>query len=68
VVAPDVILGDRYGASAPAAFTYWAETAFSDANFTVARNAPYAGGHTTALYARRNDGCYALQIEIARAL
>ena len=36
--------------------------------FSVARNTPYAGGHTTALYGRVASGCHALQIEINRAL
>ncbi len=68
VATADIILGDRYGASAPAIFTHWAEQSFARSGFTVTRNAPYAGGHTTSLYARRADGCYALQIEISRAL
>ncbi len=34
----------------------------------MARNTPYAGGHTTALYGRKAQGCHALQIEINRAL
>jgi N-formylglutamate deformylase len=34
----------------------------------VARNAPYAGGHTTALYGRVAEGFHALQIEINRGL
>ena len=36
--------------------------------FSVARNTPYAGGYTTALYGRVASGCHALQIEINRAL
>ena len=34
----------------------------------MARNTPYAGGHTTALYGRKAESCHALQIEINRAL
>ena len=34
----------------------------------MARNTPYAGGHTTTLYGRVASGCHALQIEINRAL
>jgi N-formylglutamate deformylase len=34
----------------------------------VARNTPYAGGHTTVLYGRPASGCHALQIEVNRAL
>ena len=36
--------------------------------FSVARNTPYAGGYTTALYGRVASNCHALQIEINRAL
>jgi N-formylglutamate deformylase len=65
---PDIVLGDRYGASAAPALTARAEAAFSREGFSVARNTPYAGGHTTVLYGRVAAGCHALQIEINRAL
>ena len=65
---PDIVLGDRYGASAAAQLTARAEAAFIREGFTVARNTPYAGGHTTTLHGRVAAGCHALQIEINRAL
>ena len=65
---PDIVLGDRYGASAAPALTARAEAAFTREGFSVARNTPYAGGHTTALYGKVAKGCHALQIEINRAL
>ena len=65
---PDIVLGDRFGAAAAAALTARAEQAFVDAGFSLARNAPYAGGYTTTLYGRRLENCHALQIEINRAL
>jgi len=65
---PDIVLGDRFGATAPPALTGWAEQGFGDAGFTLARNTPYAGGYTTNLYGRSAEGCHALQIEINRAL
>lgn len=65
---PDIVLGDRYGASAAPALTARAETAFVREGFSVARNTPYAGGHTTAQYGRVAAGCHALQIEVNRAL
>ena len=34
----------------------------------MARNTPYAGGHTTHLHGRRGGPVQALQIEISRAL
>ena len=66
--APDIVLGDRYGASAAAALSRLAENAFAREGFNVGRNAPYAGGHTTALYGRPARGCHALQIEVNRGL
>jgi N-formylglutamate deformylase len=65
---PDVVLGDRYGASAGAGLTRRAEDAFARAGFSVTRNTPYAGGHTTIRYGKVETGCHVLQIEINRAL
>jgi N-formylglutamate amidohydrolase len=65
---PDIVLGDRFGASAAPQLTARAQAAFVREGFSVARNTPYAGGHTTALYGRVASGCHALQIEINRAL
>jgi len=65
---PDIVLGDRYGASAMPALTARAENAFAREGFSVARNTPYAGGHTTVLYGKPAAGCHALQIEVNRAL
>jgi len=65
---PDIVLGDRYGASAASQLTARAEAAFAREGFSVARNTPYAGGHTTVLYGKVASGCHALQVEINRAL
>jgi N-formylglutamate amidohydrolase len=66
--SPDVVIGDRLGLSALSEVTGAAEQAFADAGFSVARNTPYAGGHTIHLYGRPGDGVHALQIEINRGL
>ncbi|HJR56660.1 MAG TPA: N-formylglutamate amidohydrolase [Rhizomicrobium sp.] len=66
--APDIVLGDRYGASAAPALSRLAEDSFAREGLSVARNVPYAGGHTTMLYGRVAEGCHALQIEISRGL
>ncbi len=66
--APDVVLGDRYGTTATPALLRHARQSFELRAFTVARNQPYAGGHTTELYGRPAEGVQALQIEINRAL
>ncbi len=68
LAVPDIVLGDRYGASAPPALTGWTENAFANAGFSIVRNSPYAGGYTTTLYGRGPVGCHALQIEINRSL
>lgn len=65
---PDIVLGDRYGASAAPAVTARAEAALAREGFSVARNTPYAGGHTTIQYGKPGRGIHALQIEINRAL
>jgi N-formylglutamate deformylase len=68
LAVPDIVLGDRYGASAPPQLSAWAENAFAHAGFSLVRNSPYAGGYTTSLYGRGGAGCHALQIEINRSL
>jgi N-formylglutamate amidohydrolase len=65
---PDVVLGDRYGASAGSGLVRRAELAFEDGGFATARNMPYAGGYTTVLYGRREQGIHAIQIELNRGL
>lgn len=66
--APDIVLGDRLGLAAAAEITAAAEYAFGGAGFRIARNAPYAGGHTTQLHGRPGAGTHALQVEINRGL
>lgn len=64
----DIVLGDRFGSSCDPRLTGRVERAFRAHGFTVARNAPYAGGFTTRRYGRPKRGLHALQIEINRAL
>lgn len=65
---PDIVLGDRYGTSCAPAIIELAEALFVGAGLKVARNRPYAGGHTTRTYGRPQYGVHALQIEISRHL
>ena len=65
---PAIVLGDCYGASVSPSLLRQTERAFETCGFSTARNAPYAGGYTTHLYARREAGVHALQIEVNRAL
>lgn len=66
--APDVVLGDRYGAACAPAIVCLVENVFAGAGLKVARNRPYAGGHNTRTYGRPRYGIHALQIEISRHL
>jgi len=64
----DIVLGDRFGSSCDNRLTSLAERTFRDMGYSVARNAPYAGGYTTRCYGRPKRGIHALQIELNRAL
>lgn len=66
--APDIVLGDRYGAACAPAAMRWMEREWEARGYVVARNSPYAGGWTTARYGQPARGLHALQIELNRAL
>ncbi|MEM6488191.1 MAG: N-formylglutamate amidohydrolase [Pseudomonadota bacterium] len=66
--SPDIVLGDRFGASASRATVAATQAAFERAGFLVARNAPFAGGYITQRYGRPSRGFEAVQIELNRAL
>lgn len=65
---PQIVLGDCHGQSAAPAIMDAIEDHFRRAGWRVARNAPYAGGHTTQSHGRPMAGIHAVQIEIDRAL
>ncbi len=65
---PDVVLGNRFGASCAPIVMDTARAFLRQAGYSVAHNMPYAGGYTTKKYGRPDDGLHALQIEINRAL
>ncbi|MFO7758443.1 MAG: N-formylglutamate amidohydrolase [Roseovarius sp.] len=65
---PEVVLGDRFGASADGAVVDRIEAAFTRAGLVVARNTPFAGAYVTQAYGRPGRGRHAVQIEIDRAL
>ena len=64
----DMVLGDRFGAACAPALSRTVERLLSDLGYQVARNAPYAGGHTTEFYGQPRSGIHALQIELNRNL
>lgn len=66
--APEVVLGDRFGASADPEIVERVELAFRNAGLRVGRNTPFAGAHITQRYGRPSRGRHAIQVEIDRAL
>ncbi|EAR50705.1 hypothetical protein OG2516_09889 [Oceanicola granulosus HTCC2516] len=65
---PDVVLGDRFGASAAASVVDQVEAAFTSVGFRVARNMPFAGAYVTQHYGRPSRRQHAIQVEIDRSL
>jgi len=67
-VRPNVVLGDRFGASANSDVVDLVEAAFASAGFKVARNTPFAGAYVTQTYGRPSRQQHAIQIEIDRSI
>lgn len=65
---PDVVLGDRFGATAAGLVMDKVEAAFVDAGLRVVRNAPFAGAYIAQAYGRPLQGQHVVQVEIDRAL
>lgn len=65
---PDIVIGDRFGASAAPWVVDRIEAAFVAAGLAVARNAPFAGAYITQAYGRPSRRQHAVQIEIDRAI
>jgi N-formylglutamate amidohydrolase len=65
---PEVVLGDRYGATAGREVMERVEAAFAGAGLRVGRNAPFAGAYVTQAYGRPSRGVHVVQVEIDRAL
>jgi len=66
--APDIVLGDRFGAACDRWIIDATEDLFNAAGFKVARNTPFAGGYITQTYGQPRKAKHAVQIEINRAL
>lgn len=66
--APRVVIGDRYGRSAGSLLVDRLIALVESEGLPVARNAPYAGGHTLERHGRPDKGMHAIQIEIDRSL
>lgn len=65
---PDIILGDRFGTSCASVIVETAERTLLELGYSVARNAPYAGGQTVQRHGQPATGRHALQIEVSRGL
>jgi N-formylglutamate amidohydrolase len=68
VQRPDVVLGDRFGASSSGAIVDAIEAAFRSAGLRVARNAPFAGAFIAQSYGRPSARRHVIQVEIDRGL
>jgi N-formylglutamate amidohydrolase len=64
----DIVLGDRYGASAARWVVETVEGALRASGLAVRRNKPYAGGYITEHYGAPARARHAVQIEINRRL
>jgi N-formylglutamate amidohydrolase len=65
---PDIVLGDRFGASCHPSLTGLVKDALTASGYDVQLNRPYAGGYITEHYGRPLRGVHALQLEINRGL
>lgn len=65
---PEIVIGDRYGASASSDVVVNVEEAFRAEGFCVARNAPFAGAYIAQAYGRPGINQHAVQIELDRSL
>ncbi len=67
-IAPEIVLGDRFGASAHREIVREFEIAFRAEGFRVSRNAPFAGAYISQAYGRPSRGQHAVQIEVDRSV
>ncbi|WP_434289999.1 N-formylglutamate amidohydrolase [Celeribacter sp. SCSIO 80788] len=65
---PEIVIGDRYGASAAPGIVAAVEEAFRAQGFIVSRNVPFAGAYVAQQYGRPSRQCHAIQVEIDRSL
>lgn len=65
---PEVVIGDRFGASASREIVERVEAAFAAAGLRVVLNAPFAGAYVAQHYGRPSRNQHAIQIEIDRSI
>ena len=66
--SPDIVIGDRFGASCSPELVDLVESLFRARGYTTARNSPYAGGFATLAHGQPSLGRHAMQIEVRRRL
>jgi N-formylglutamate amidohydrolase len=66
--SPDIVIGDRFGASCSPGLADLIEGLFRARGYTTARNSPYAGGFATLAHGQPALGRHAIQIEVRRRL
>jgi N-formylglutamate amidohydrolase len=64
----DIVLGDCHGTACHPIVTETAHQLLRAKGYHVVRNAPYAGGFTTAHYGKPLEAGHGLQVELARGL
>lgn len=65
---PDIVLGDRFGASCNSDIVDMVAGIFTRAGLRVARNAPFAGAYIAQRYGLPSIGQHVVQVEIDRGL
>lgn len=65
---PEVVLGDRFGATASRDVVEQIEAVFQAAGFRVARNSPFAGAYIAQTYGHPVSRKHVVQVEIDRSL
>ncbi|WP_108261041.1 N-formylglutamate amidohydrolase [Mangrovicoccus ximenensis] len=65
---PDVVLGDRFGASSDPDVTAAIEAVFESEGLAVARNTPFAGAYISQRYGRPSSLQSVVQVELDRSL
>jgi N-formylglutamate amidohydrolase len=65
---PDIVIGDRFGASADPRLSQLVRDTLLSLGYDVQMNRPYAGGYITEHHGRPAHGVHSLQIEINRGL
>ena len=65
--APEIVLGDRFGASCHGSMIARAFRYLEDAGCPSAHNRPYSGGYVLDRHAAPSRGIHALQVEVCRS-